>query len=164
MKSCCECEVIKKEVGRSVKQFGFFKQNRGRDRREMLIENAHQWKIHFSEGQMPKELLLMGTKWGRNNTASLGQPLMMGVNVPGHLSVMEILGDCTYVLLLALGRLASSLHAHSVASIVDIPSISHWQNGSLSWITSLWKALIGSLIQRPRREKGPLVARHSSAY
>ena len=25
MKSCCECEVIKKEVGRSVKQFGFFK-------------------------------------------------------------------------------------------------------------------------------------------
>ena len=91
----------------------------------MLIENTHQWKIHFSEGQTPEELLLMGTKWGRNNTASFGQPVMMGINVPGHLSDMESLGDCTYVLLLALGRPASSLHAHSVASIVDIPSISH---------------------------------------
>lgn len=109
-------------------------------------------------------LLLMGTKWGRNNTASFGQPLMMGINMTGHLSDMESLRDCTYVLLRALGRPASSLHAHSVASIVDIPSISHWQNGPLSWITSLWEALIGSLIQCPRREKGPLVARHSSAY
>jgi len=42
MKSCYECEVVKKEVDRSIKRFGFFKQNRGRDRREMLIENAHQ--------------------------------------------------------------------------------------------------------------------------
>lgn len=112
---------------------------------------------------LASELPLRGTKWGRN-TASLGQPLMMGVKVPGHLNVVESLWDCFCTLLLASGRPVSSRRAHSVTSIVGIPSIAHWQNGSLSWITSLWETLSGSPIQCPRREKGPLVVRHSLAY
>lgn len=41
----------------------------------------------------------------------------MGVQVPGHLNVMESLGDCFCIHLLALGRPVSSRHAHSVTSV-----------------------------------------------
>lgn len=54
----------------------------------------------------------------------------MGVQVPGHLNVMESLGDCFCIHLLALGRPVSSRHAHSISQQIFMEQFLYRSIGS----------------------------------
>lgn len=162
MTFCCEWEEAQKEAGRSIKRFGFLKQDWDRD------EGNADWKCTsmrntFQSGSNTARTAAHGHQ-PTQDTASLGQPSNDGCRSAWSLEHHGKLGRLRLYPLAGIRRLANTSHARSATSTVGIPGISHWQNGSLSWITSLWETLIGSPIQCPRREKGTLVVGLSLAY
>lgn len=128
MKFFSECGLAKKEAGRGIKWFGFLKQDRGRDRREVLADpSACLWEMHFRECQTLEKPLLTGTTWGGNTfRVAPYWVVLKGLVTWMSWKAWEVgsVSSC-----LASGRLANTSSAHSVTGIVGIPGISHCRMG-----------------------------------